>query len=127
MAGNMQGEAADLKSNSTVIQLTASPLFDKASPLPTPPPANLQWSGIAYQVLDTMSMSLKTVLTGCVGSASAGETVALMGPSGAGSSLPIKQAISKAATCTVCQIVAGIDRVLDYEGVEGLSCTKVAN
>ena len=46
--------------------------------------AELSWKDISCKVLDTKSMQPKSVLNGCTGCASPGETVALMGPSGAG-------------------------------------------
>lgn len=52
--------------------------------------AELSWKDISCKVLDTKSMKAKSVLNGCTGTASPGETVALMGPSGAGEAAPLK-------------------------------------
>ena len=57
--------------------------------LESPPPASLQWSGLIYQVRDEATGEPKVVLKGCGGKANCGETVALMGPSGAGLCLRI--------------------------------------
>lgn len=57
--------------------------------LESPPPASLQWSGLIYQVRDEATGEPKVVLKGCGGKANCGETVALMGPSGAGVCLRI--------------------------------------
>lgn len=46
--------------------------------------AELTWKDISCKVLDTKTMMPKAVLNGCTGTASPGETVALLGPSGAG-------------------------------------------
>ena len=73
-----------LKRKENIIELTASPSDVEAADLQAPPAANLAWSGICFSVLDTHVMENKTVLSDCVGTACAGETVALMGPSGAG-------------------------------------------
>lgn len=83
----LQEEVKLEKDGKNVINLTATPttaLDVEPCGMRTPYPANLSWSGISFQVLDTATMEPKTVLTGCVGRAFAGETVALMGPSGAG-------------------------------------------
>ena len=52
--------------------------------LEPPVPANLHWSGLSCLVVDEASGAKKTILKDCSGKASAGEIVALMGPSGAG-------------------------------------------
>jgi len=63
-----------------------------SSPLATvmgkPYAAELSWKEVGCTVLDTKTMNPKTVLTGCTGTAAPGETVALMGPSGAGEWYP---------------------------------------
>jgi ABC-type multidrug transport system fused ATPase/permease subunit len=51
--------------------------------------AELSWKDVGCAVLDTKTMTQKTVLSGCTGTALPGETVALMGPSGAGCTDPI--------------------------------------
>ena len=64
--------------------LSASAIEVDASLLEAPLPVDLHWSGISYQVVEEASGAPKAVLRDCAGRACAGETVALMGPSGAG-------------------------------------------
>lgn len=71
------------------ISVTASAAHAAAALLPAPFSAELSWKDVGCTVLDNKSLTQRTVLTGCTGTARPGQTVGLMGPSGAGAAPPL--------------------------------------
>ena len=55
-----------------------------SSALGTPYSAELSWKDIGCNVVDNKTMGPKRVLSGCTGTALPGQTIGLLGPSGAG-------------------------------------------
>lgn len=74
-----------VKDKSIYVDATSGPSANIGG-MGRPYAAELSWKDISCKVLDTKTMTPKSVLNGCTGCASPGETVALMGPSGAGES-----------------------------------------
>lgn len=72
-----------MKDSPIYVEATTAPVAN-ISGMGRPYAAELSWKDISCKVLDTKTMKAKSVLNGCTGTASPGETVALMGPSGAG-------------------------------------------